>query len=98
MHASACPIAGRDRANIGKIFSAALRGLAAVWRTGLYYKKAGVMLLDPARADRVQSALFDEIDDDGRRPAFALSISSTAASAATRTALHSAGDRLFRMD
>jgi DNA polymerase V len=54
------PIATADT---GKIISAAQRGLGAIWRLGFHYKKAGVMLLDLARADRVQGALFDKPDD-----------------------------------
>ena len=46
-------------ADTGKIISAAQRGLGAIWRPGFHYKKAGVMLLDLARADRVQGGLFD---------------------------------------
>jgi len=54
------PVATSDT---GKIISAAQRGLGAIWRPGFHYKKAGVMLLDLARADRVQDALFDKPDD-----------------------------------
>ena len=50
-------------AGTGKIVRAAQRGLGAIWRPGFRHKKAGVMLLDLARAGRVQGALFDEPDD-----------------------------------
>jgi DNA polymerase V len=55
----ALPVATGDT---GKIIGAAQRGLAAIWRPGFRYKKAGVMLLDLVRADRVQRALFDRPD------------------------------------
>jgi DNA polymerase V len=50
-------------ADTGKLIAAAERGLAAIWRAGFRYKKAGVMLLELARADCVQGALFDRPDD-----------------------------------
>ena len=53
------PVASADT---GKIISGAQRGLAALWRDGFNYKKAGVMLLDLVRADRVQGGLFDQPD------------------------------------
>ena len=54
------PVATADTA---KLIAAAERGLAAIWRDGLRYKKAGVMLLDLACADTVQGGLFDAPDD-----------------------------------
>jgi DNA polymerase V len=49
-------------ANTGAIIGAAQRGLAAIWRPGFHYKKAGVMLLDLVKADHVQTGLFDQPD------------------------------------
>jgi DNA polymerase V len=46
-------------ADTGKIVRAARLGLNAIWRDGFQYKKAGVMLLDLARAGQVQGGLFD---------------------------------------
>ena len=46
------------RALIGR----ALRGLAAIYREGHRYRKAGVMLLSLSPADRRQGALFDPGD------------------------------------
>ena len=40
----------------------AMRGLAAIYRAGFRYKKAGVMLLSLSPADRRQGALFDVAD------------------------------------
>jgi DNA polymerase V len=49
-------------ADTGKIVRAAQLGLNAIWRDGFQYKKAGVMLLDLARAGQVQGGLFDRPD------------------------------------
>ena len=49
----------------GIIIVAAQRALGTIWRPGFHYKKAGVMLLDLVKADRVQSGLFDR--PDGRK-------------------------------
>lgn len=51
------------RALIGQ----ALRGLAAIYREGHRYKKAGVMLLSLSPADRRQGALFDPGDGERSR-------------------------------
>ncbi|MBK8184397.1 MAG: DUF4113 domain-containing protein [Candidatus Competibacteraceae bacterium] len=40
----------------------ALRGVAAIYRPGFRYKKAGVMLLSLSSADRRQAALFEPGD------------------------------------
>ena len=53
------PVASADT---GKIIRGARCALAAIWRDGFNYKKAGVMLLDLVRADRVQGGLFDRPD------------------------------------
>jgi DNA polymerase V len=50
----------------GKLIGAALTGLAAVWRDGYRYKKAGVVLLDLHPASAVQEGLFDEADNPRR--------------------------------
>ena len=65
MRASACAAAGRDRRH-RQDHARRQRGLDAIWRPGFHYKKAGVMLLDLARADRVQGGLFDRPDDPRR--------------------------------
>ncbi len=49
-------------ADSGKITTAALKGLSAIWRAGFLYKKAGVMLLDLVPADQVQGSLFQQTD------------------------------------
>lgn len=49
-------------ADTGRLTGAALRALAAIWRPGYSYKKAGVMLLDLHKADRVQETLFHRAD------------------------------------
>ncbi|MCW6512493.1 Y-family DNA polymerase [Lichenifustis flavocetrariae] len=54
------PVASADT---GKLNHAAMRALDALWRSGLEYKKAGVMLLNLAAADTVQGGLFDRPDD-----------------------------------
>jgi DNA polymerase V len=51
-------------ADTGKLVAAAMRGLAAIWREGFRYKKAGVMLLELCPAAEVQGGLFDPPDDD----------------------------------
>jgi DNA polymerase V len=56
----ALPVATADT---GTIIGAAQRALAAIWRPGFHYKKAGVMLLDLVKAERVQTGLFDHPDD-----------------------------------
>jgi DNA polymerase V len=56
------PVATSDG---GKLISAALAGLAAIWRDGYRYKKAGVVLLDLHPA-AVQEGLFDKKDDARR--------------------------------
>jgi DNA polymerase V len=53
------PVATADS---GKLTSAALRALAAIYRPGHAYKKAGVMLLDLLPAADVQGGLFDQPD------------------------------------
>jgi DNA polymerase V len=50
------PVATADS---GKLNSAALRAIDAIYRPGHAYKKAGVMLCDLAPASRVQGGLFD---------------------------------------
>ena len=57
------PVATSDSA---KLIGAALAGLAAIWRDGYRYKKAGVVLLDLHPAAAVQEGLFDK-EDDARR-------------------------------
>ena len=54
-------------ADTGKLTTAALRGLAAIWRAGFSYKKAGVMLLDLVPASVVQGGLFDAPDTPARQ-------------------------------
>ena len=54
------PVATADTA---KLITAAQTALAALWRPGYRYKKAGVMLMDLVKADRVQGGLFDAPDD-----------------------------------
>ena len=50
-------------ADTGKLTGAAHRDLAAIFREGFRYKKAGVMLLEPAPAGAVPGGLFDAPDD-----------------------------------
>jgi DNA polymerase V len=57
------PVATSDS---GKLIGAALAGLAAIWRDGNRYKKAGVMLLDLHPASVVQAGLFDQPDSERR--------------------------------
>lgn len=54
-------------ADTGKLTSAALRGLAVIWRGGFSYKKAGVMFLDLVPAVSVQAGLFDAPDSPNRQ-------------------------------
>lgn len=54
------PVATSDT---GRLIAAAKRGLAALWREGYRYKKAGVMLLELTEASSVQGGLFDAPDD-----------------------------------
>ena len=54
-------------ADTGKLTSAALRGLSAIWRGGFSYKKAGIMFLDLVPATDVQSGLFDQPDTPASR-------------------------------
>ena len=49
-------------ADTGKLTSAALRGLAAIWRPGFRYKKAGVIFLELRPAADVLGGLFDRPD------------------------------------
>lgn len=49
-------------ADTGKLTRAALQALAAIWRPGYAYKKAGVMLLDLHKAAHVQETLFHASD------------------------------------
>lgn len=49
-----------------KLIGAALAGLAAIWRDGYRYKKAGVVLLDLHPAAAVQEGLFDKADSPRR--------------------------------
>ena len=58
-----CRVATSDS---GKLISAALSGLRAIWRAGYRYKKAGVLLLDLHPASAVQESLFDKRDDARR--------------------------------
>jgi hypothetical protein len=55
----AFPVATADTA---KLIGAARRGLAALYRRGYRYKKAGVILLDLMPARETQSGLFDAAD------------------------------------
>ena len=58
------PVATSDT---GKLTAAALRGLAAIWKPGFSYKKAGVMFLDLVPAATVQGGLFDVPDSPARQ-------------------------------
>jgi DNA polymerase V len=59
-------------ANTGTLISAALRGLAAIWRPGFSYKKAGVMFLDLVPAQAVQGGLFDAPDTPAQQRLMAI--------------------------
>ncbi len=58
---------GAATADTGRLIAAARRGLAALWRDGFRYKKAGVMLLDLLPAASVMGGLFDWPDDSRSR-------------------------------
>lgn len=58
--AIALPVATADT---GRLNSAAMTALAALYRDGHEYKKAGVMLIDLMPAGTVQGSLFDRPDD-----------------------------------
>jgi len=47
----------------GRLVRAALRGLGRIYRPGLAYQKAGVMLLDLSPASREQAGLFEDSSD-----------------------------------
>jgi len=49
-------------ADTGRLIGAALRALAAIYRPGFRYKKAGVMFLELTPAAQVQGGLFDTPD------------------------------------
>jgi len=53
------PARRRHCKDSGKLTTAALRALSAIFKTGHQYKKSGVMLLNLTPASRVQGALFD---------------------------------------
>lgn len=53
-------------ADSARLIAAALKGLAALWRPGFNYKKAGVLLLGLHPAARVQSGLFNRPDSQER--------------------------------
>jgi DNA polymerase V len=59
MRPAALPVATADT---GKLIGAALRALAALYRPGFHYKKAGVIFLDLVAAGRVMGGLFDGPD------------------------------------
>jgi len=54
-------------ADTGRLLAAAEHGLAALYRPGFRYKKAGVILLDLAAAEAVQRELFDAADSPASR-------------------------------
>ena len=54
-------------ADTGKLAAAARRGLAAIWRPGFRYKKAGVIFLNLCPAAKVQGGLFDTPDIPARQ-------------------------------
>ena len=47
-----------------KLIQAALHGLRAIWKSGVRYKKAGVLLLDLSAATHVQGDLWTAADDN----------------------------------
>lgn len=49
-------------ADTGRIASAAVVGLEAIWRDGFRYKKCGVMMLELVKAASVGDGLFDRAD------------------------------------
>ena len=54
------PLATSDS---GKPIGPVLAGLAAIWRDGHRYEKAGVVLLDLHPAAAAQAGLFDKVED-----------------------------------
>ena len=54
------PVASADT---GKLIKAAVTALAALYKPGYRYKKAGVILLDLVPAGAAQAGLFDRPDD-----------------------------------
>jgi DNA polymerase V len=62
-HASQTVTLAIPSADSAKIIRAALSGLAAIWRDGFSYKKAGVMLLDLMPAVSASAGLFEKPDD-----------------------------------
>jgi DNA polymerase V len=54
-------------ADTGKLTSAALHGIAAIWKQGHRYKKAGVIFLNLRPATEVQGTLFDQPDTPARK-------------------------------
>jgi DNA polymerase V len=51
-------------ADTGMLTQTAGRAVAAIYRPGYHYKKAGVMFIDLIPADEAQPALFDPLDDE----------------------------------
>ncbi len=74
------PIATSDT---GRLIAAAKRGLAAIWRPGYRYKKAGIMLLDLVPAASCMAHCSTVPTRRDREPGCAPSMRSTAASGAT---------------
>src|ERR1700733_9133173 len=54
-------------ADTGKLTSAALRGVAAIWKQGYRYNKAGVIFLDLRPGTEVQGTLFDQPDTPAKK-------------------------------
>lgn len=54
------PVATADTATL---ITAAQAALAAIWRDGYPYRKAGVMLVDLVKASSVGTAIFERRDD-----------------------------------
>ena len=50
-------------ADTGRLIRAAQLALAAIWKDGYRYKKAGVMLLDLVKANKAQDGLFERRDN-----------------------------------
>lgn len=63
------PVASSDTS---RVLRAALRGLHEVWRPGISYKKAGVMLIDIVAAGAVQADLFGSADTPRRQALMAV--------------------------
>jgi DNA polymerase V len=63
-HASQTVTLAVASADSAKVIRAALSGLAAIWRDGFRYKKAGVMLLDLLPATSACAGLFEPPDDE----------------------------------